>query len=255
MSKKLLYELNGTTKGNFRQFLDGFKGYPRIAWYPSAGEDFRDLLYLHPSFVKKYPAFKSEPRHPDIFLHTDYFPWKSSNFLDNRTIYMDGRTRISVATIEQFPRIDLPLDAGIVDFPEGSHATGRVIFLEIDVQSDVLGSFRAPVIYAFVENAAFCAKKILPFDGRFSHIIHVRYGGGLGGGGESSGAWLHNILKQVHCEVYITDGSACMQSGDELAIRLYPELGESQDYELEKIRIIQSEKWSDHGNVSWNIVM
>lgn len=255
MSKQLLYELNGTTRGRFRRFLDGFKGEPRIAWYPSAGEDFRDLLYLHPSFAQEYPAHKPEPSHPNIFLHTDYFPRGYSNFLDDTTIYLDGRTSISVAAIEQLSRMDLPLDAEIVNCPERSYATGRVVFLEIDVQSDILGSFKVPVVYAFVENAAFCAKKIFPFAGRFSHIIHVRYGGGFGGGGKSSGAWLHNILKQVHCEVYITDGNACMQSGDERAIRLYPELGDRQDYELVEMRIIQSEKWSGHGNVSWNIVM
>jgi hypothetical protein len=47
MSRQLLEHLNGNKAGQLNNFLDNFEGEPRIAWYPSAGEDFRALLYLH----------------------------------------------------------------------------------------------------------------------------------------------------------------------------------------------------------------
>ena len=56
MSKELLYNLNGNRTGEFKKFLDGINGEPRIAWYPSAGEDFRALIYLDPSYSKINPA-------------------------------------------------------------------------------------------------------------------------------------------------------------------------------------------------------
>jgi len=255
MSKKLLFSLNGNNNGAFRRWLDNFDGEPRIAWYPSAGEDFRDLLYLHPTYSKINPASKPEPQCPDIFLHTDYFPWRTSRFLDHSTIHKDSRTLISVKSIEELPLCELPLDEMIVDFPKGSHATGRVLFLEIEVHSTVLGTFTTPLIYAFVENAAFCADHILPQNSVFSHIVHVRYGGGLGGGGKSNGIWLLNILQQVQCEVFITDSHHSKRSGDERIYNLYPSLaGNEDESKLEPIRVIKSEGWSDHGNVSWNIV-
>src|SRR5271157_4235922 len=166
MSKKLLYTLNGEKTGAFCKWLDSFKGEPRIAWYPSAGEDFRDLLYLNRKYSEINPPSSPEPPPPDIFLHTDYFPHSSSTFLDSRIIHSENRTTITVKSIEELPRCDLPLDPKIVDL-QGSIATGRVVFLEIDVQSNVLGSFSCPVLYVFAENAAFCAERVLPQEGRF----------------------------------------------------------------------------------------
>lgn len=257
MPKEMLHSLNGTNNGAFRRWLDNFKGEPRIAWYPSAGEDFRDLLYLHPKFPDIEPASKPEPQPPDLFLHTDFFPWSTSTFLDSRTIHLDNRTTVSVKSIEELPpcNFDLGLDSQIVDFPRGSSATGRVLFLKVKIQSDVLGEFSFPVVYAFVENAAFCANKILPYNGRLSHIIHVRFGGGSGGGGKSTGVWLLNILQKVRCEVFVSDSHYARQSGDERIYQLYPSLAGNEDTsQLERIRVIASERWSNHGDVTWNII-
>jgi hypothetical protein len=255
LSRKLLRALNGPSKGSFAKWLDGFEGEPRIAWYPSAGSDFRDLLYLHPGFAEIQPASKPEPPPPDIFLHTDYYPWSNSSFLDSEVVHIDDRTSILARSVEELPRCDLPLDDRIVDFPSGSEATGRVFFLELEVRSDVLGSFVRPLIYAFVENAAFCAERILPLESRISHIVHVRFGGGCGGGGKSTGIWLLNVLRKLGCELFVTDGHGCRQSGDTRIYELYPSLsGNESASRLEQIRVIASEGWSGHGDVSWNIV-
>lgn len=255
MSRQLLLSLNGNKNGKFNQWLNNFKGEPRIAWYPSACEDFRDLLYLHPNFAERRPGLKPDPQPPDIFLHTDYFPWSTSAFLDSDNIHLDDRTSVTVRSIEELPRCDLPLDGQIVDFAEGSHATGRVLFLEVDIASNVLGNFSAPVVYAFVENSVFCAERCLPNDAVFSHIIHVRFGGGCGGGGKSSGIWLLNALRKLRCECFVTDSHYYRQSGDERIYELYPELAGGEDKtQLEQIRVVPSEGWSGHGDVSWNIV-
>jgi hypothetical protein len=54
MSRKLLLELNGGCHGAFHKWLDQLKREPPIAWYPSAGEDFRDLLYPWKVMVKPW---------------------------------------------------------------------------------------------------------------------------------------------------------------------------------------------------------
>ncbi len=162
---------------------------------------------------------------------------------------------MTVKSIEELPRCDLPLDEEIVYFPQGSHETGKVLFLEVDVVSNVLGKFSAPVVYALVENSVFCAKRILPQDSVFSHIVHVRYGGGFGGGGKSTGVWLLNILRQLQCECFVTDSRYRLQSGDERTLFLYPALaGAENEIQLEQIRIIPSAGWSGYGDVSWNIL-
>ncbi len=60
MSKELLSNLNGNKSGHLKRFIDEFDGDPRIAWYPSAGTDFRALLYLHPSYSQLHPASQNE---------------------------------------------------------------------------------------------------------------------------------------------------------------------------------------------------
>lgn len=255
MSTELLYRLNGTKKGIFWSWLKDFKGQPRIAWYPSAGKDFRDLFYLHPRFAEFEPASQAEPLPPDIFLYTDYYPWSSSMFLDNPIIYQDRRTTVSITSIEDLPRCELPLDGRIVDFEWGGPYTGCVKFIEIEIDSTVFGKINYPVLYVFAENAAFCDSMILPNQGQISHIIHVRYGGGACGGGTSTGIWLLNILHKVQCEVLVSDGHFFRQSGDERVYRLFPSLqGHEDRTHFDPIRTIASKRWSGHGDVTWNLV-
>ena len=252
MSIEFLQSLNGSRTGLFHRWMQRLGREPRIAWYPSAGEDFRDLMYLHPNFQTQSPASQPEPTCPDLFLHTDYFPWESSSFLDSNLVYEDHRTSVHIRAIEELPRIDLPLDKDIVHFTEGSFATGRVLFLELEVRSDVVGSLTAYALYAFAENAVFCVQKMLSHGAKISHVINVRYGGGLGGGGYSTGAWLLNVLDRLQCEVLISDGHWQSLRGDQRIYQLYHTLAGSEDLKPWKpIRVLPGVRWSRHGDVSW----
>ena len=46
MSIELLKFLNGNNNGLLKAFIDKVGDNPNIAWYPSAGTDFKPLLYL-----------------------------------------------------------------------------------------------------------------------------------------------------------------------------------------------------------------
>ena len=255
MTRQLLSNLNGKKTGQLKKFLDDFKGEPRIAWYPSAGKDFRALLYLHPNFSKRHPVTRQEPQPPDLFLFTDYFPWQYSTFLDNTTIYSDNRSTVTIEHLEELPRLNLPLHNELVHFIEGSTWTDRAVYLKIRIDSDKLGSISYPVIYAFAENETFYCNKIIPNKTTISHIIHVRYGGGCGGGGYASGVWLLNVLKKLNCELFITDGHHHWQAGDNFALEFCSSIPRQCEVELTPIRVVQSAWWSGHGDVSWNLVV
>lgn len=252
MSLKFLEEINGGKSGQFREWLTGRTEDPRICWYPSAGQDFRDLLYLSSAYSSEYPGERPDPEPPELFLHTDYFPWTGSSFLDTRTIHLDSSTKVTVESIEQLPRCELPLDEQIVDFPRGSIATGRVIFMWVLVESHQLGERRVPVVYAFVENAAFCSRIMLPGEARISHLVHVRYGGGCGGGGQTTGAWMLSVLDRLGVECLVTDGHLHDGRGEPRVRELFPELsGEFDRDRLLNIRTVDSAAWSNHGDVNW----
>ncbi len=50
MSIDLLKHFNGNKVGEFKKLIDSFTEEPRIAWYPSAGQDFRALIYLNGNY-------------------------------------------------------------------------------------------------------------------------------------------------------------------------------------------------------------
>jgi hypothetical protein len=258
MSLQFLKNLNGSKTGRLWAFIQQYEGKkePRICWYPSAGTDFRALMYLHPRYSEFNPGSEPDPAPPDIFLFTDYFPWQYSDFLDNNIIYYDDRTAVTVDHIEELPRLHTALHPELLHFPEGSQATNRAVFLNVRVNSDRLGSMSYPVIYAFTENESFCAEKIIPENATISHLIHIRYGGGCGGGGTASGIWMLNVLGKLKCELFISDGHFYLQTGDEFAMQTYPVLAKAaREPELQEIRKIPSQVWSGHGDVTWNIVI
>jgi hypothetical protein len=260
MSREFLEQVNGRNRGLFRAWLDGVEGEPRIAWYPSAGRDFRDLLYLDQRYALENPATMPESRAPDLFLHTNYASGSATPFTEGLEIHADERTRITVSRVEELPRCKIPLARELVSYSEQGAAAGRVFFMEVEVRSHRYGTYTRPVIYAFAENAGFCALRILPAHGRLSHIVRIRFGGGFTGG-KASGKWLLNILPWVGCEVLVSDdrlvagespsGSALC---DECVYRLYPELAGPEDAsQLDPIRTIPGKNWSGYGDVTWSL--
>lgn len=257
MSLKLLKNLNGNSKGELYRFIKRFddeKKEPRIAWYPSAGDDFRPLLYLSTRYINSYPAQGFEPLPPELFLFTDYFPWESGKFLDTQRIYSDLITGITVKSIEELPKLNLPISEKLVHFPKGSIATNRVVFMTIEVYSDKLGMFTMPVLYCFAENTAFCCELLLKSKAHISHVVHVRYGGGMFGGGNASGAWILRALKLLGAEVFITDSHHLWQGGDSIALEICGILATQQEPKFSTIRKLDGKKWSEHGDVSWNLI-
>ena len=247
--KELLLKLNGNKEGKLKQFLDRSK-HLNIAWYPSAGADFRGLFYLSKTYSKLNPASQKETVFPDIFLFTDYLSATLFDFSADSVIHEDETTHVTIKYIEELPELTLPLDSEIVDFPEQKQLLGKVFYMEVSLQSDYPEEFVYPVIYVVTENESFCSEVLLPNKTELSHIIHIRYGGGFGGG-KAAGSWILNVLEKLHCQVFITDNHHTEQEGDRAAVRLYPNLA-GQIPNMKVIRKISTEKWSHHGDITWN---
>lgn len=250
---RFLQALNVNRTPAFSRFLAGFEREPNICWYPSAGHDFRDLLYLSRSYAEHDPATWPEADPPDLFMHTDYYPYERSDFLDHPVVHIDTRTVIRVEKIEEVARLPLPRHPELIHFPEPNRASGRVIYLRLGVHSDRLGKVPdAHVLYAFVENTAFCAEVMIPRGATLSHLIHIRYGGGFGGS-SAGGAWLSGVIGRLGCRTLITDGRlGNWQHGDHSALRLYPALSGAEGPPPGRvIRTVPSVSWSGHGDVRW----
>ncbi len=203
MSKTFLRSLAGRKPNELNHWLDAQRGSPRIAWYPSAGDDWRDLLFLSERYRHLSPAVHQEPAEPDIYLHTDYLAGDYFNPFDNNVLMHDGpRTDITVLNEEFLPESRLAFHSDLVDC-HPSPVLGRVAFMVLHIESNALGSWEVPVIYAAVENTAM-ADMMLKHKARVSHIIQIRFGHGLGGGRIPPG-FLTRLVEPLRTEAFITD--------------------------------------------------
>jgi hypothetical protein len=251
MSRALLESLAGPRQTNFSRWLAANFGEPRIAWYPSAGTDLRDVLYLNEHYRNVSPPRGDEPLAPNLFLHTDYFVGDHSRFLDRPIVHIDDNTTIAVDTIEELPPLKLPLHNDLVAFGPSS-ATHRVVFFTVEVRSHRLGSFRAPILYVFSENAAFCSECLLQHEARISHVVQVRYGHGLGGGRSGPG-WIRAQLARLRAEVYVTDSHHDVFNCQDLVVQYFPTL-RSPDVDPSSwpiIRQMPQSHWDGYGPVTW----
>ena len=253
-----LFDLNGGRTGPFSRWLSSQEFHPRVCWYLSSGEDFRDILYLHPAYQCLHPSDPpaKDPAPPELFLHTDYFPWVDSKFLDTRLIHLDAHTKVDLLDIEELPSLSLTFSRELADFPP-SHVTNRVIFLRVRIRSDRLGTWEAPLLYVFGLNEAFCAEVLLPGGAKISHAVRVRVGNGFGGG-KSSGDWLGGVFSRLGTELFISDETYTGETTiTNIEYRIFPILKPSGPrVRLQAIRTLPGIRWSELGptSIRWHLI-
>jgi hypothetical protein len=147
---------------------------PNIAWYPSAGLDFRDLIEVNRTIIE-----------PDIFFHTDY----SSNWVELKCglVFNDERTKVFIDRITELKfkkKVNYIVNPNYVDFPEDANSLPKIYLLDLIVVSD-FGKIKKPVLYFFMENINFLDEILLKYKINLSHFIKVREGCGLGGNRKS----------------------------------------------------------------------
>lgn len=147
---------------------------PNIAWYPSAGLDFRDLIEVNRTKIE-----------PDIFFHTDY----SSNWVELKCglVFNDERTKVFIHNITELKfkkKVNYIINPNYVDFPEDANPLPRIYLLDLIVESG-FGKLIKPVLYFFMENINFLDEILLKNNIKLSHFIKVREGCGMGGNRKS----------------------------------------------------------------------
>jgi hypothetical protein len=157
----------------------------KIAWYPSAGLDFRDLLELsNPIYTET----------TDLFIHTDYKPdWSLHNdrFANFNIGQVQNEFNIDVDAIindvfelELTQPINYSVNENYVDFPDDAPNTAKVFLLNVKV-SHAGNTVSKPVLYFVFENINFLEEILLKYRIKISHFVKVREGCGFGGNRKS----------------------------------------------------------------------
>jgi len=161
--------------------MNSIPKHPKIAWYPSAGNDYRDLMELCTSRAQEHGISEM----PDLIIHTDYF----RNWLNlEGTIYEDKKTKVIVEDryeLELTTETAFFVNPAYVDFPDEAEKEPLIYLLNISITSNILGIIKKPVIYFLFENINFLDEVILKNKIPVTYLVKVREGCGFGGNRKS----------------------------------------------------------------------
>lgn len=199
--------------------------FKNVLWYPCAGNDFRDMLFFHPSMVQKIGIELM----PDIYIHTDKNP--IMRYEDN-ILFHDERT--SVRIIEETP----------ITLFEG--ARWETIFFDLEITSDECGVFRTKMLYCVVNNMVFLKEYILKQGIKISHLTTIR------DGRDGYHRYLELFLDILGVEYFISDNLGRGSFGYQDAFDEMRALGLSQFYRSifnrpVILKGIATLKWSKYG--------
>ena len=143
---------------------------PNILWYPSAGNDYRDVIELSQERARQHKIAVL----PDLMIHTDYRA--NRNFVGIQ--YEDSRTALEIVNSCELELIqDIYYDRISDGGRSGLVATKPLIhLLDIQVTSETAGTFNKSILYFHFENINFLDQVILKNKLRISHIVKVREG-------------------------------------------------------------------------------
>ena len=260
--KKLLEGNSEESQARLDELFRSTGDNPRTLWYPSAGNDYRDILELthikNPENIRGKINIATDygiTELPDFFIHTDY----STQWVTLRTgeIFNDGRTVVTIEHLYELKfrdglHINYYVNPDFVDFPEDAPKSPKIYLLDVKINSNKLGEVKKPVFYFLFENINFLQEVLLKNRINISHIVKVREGCGFGGN-EKCISVAYAFLSVLNTEYLIIDNETHFDFHlfEEMAKNLNLKL---KDYELKGLnpicQITTPIKWSDfHVNI------
>lgn len=201
--KELLKGVDQKSQSRFNELLDAIPENPNILWYPSSGNDFRDLLEFGPGGLNS-PGLKELPH---LFIHTDYF--KEWLFLGkDQTEFEEQGLRITVRRKFEL-RFSLPIvgyyvNPNYVDFPNEALKKPIIYLLDLTIECENFNPINQSVLYFMFENINFLDVVLFKFKIPISHLVKVREGCGFGGGRKSI-SLAYAFLSTLNTQYLIAD--------------------------------------------------
>jgi len=230
-SPGFFHRLGGTPDGPFKTWLENFKGRtPRILWYPSCGTDYRDLLFAPSGEVTQTPDHYGTlnlpaAARPELYIHTDFLPSSDGSgtpFNNPDTLHQDGITKIRIEAREELASLRLPVDTRLVDFEAHPEHDNRWFFFKLTVESALLGSYPAHLLFGVVENTAFAERVLLAEEVPVPFVVVKKYGSGFGGS-RISPSWIPHLFQKFGTR-YLLGGDCRSDETDPLPPPTFPRI-------------------------------
>ena len=173
----------------WNDFLDRFSQTAgKISWYPSCGDDFRPLLYQQKKALTHLGiSVPGAYTTPDLWMFSDYHSvgmeggdWRETGFLQRSAKTSIRVTAICELTpcaehfIYRYNRANVHFDP--------APSTGMAYYLHLEIECQVLGSWKAEAVYFCYDNINLLEEFFLRHQVPISHLTWIRDGSGFGGG-------------------------------------------------------------------------
>ncbi|GEM_PF-1306963 len=254
--KQLLKARNQASQKRLNDLFSTVGDNPEILWYPSAGNDYRDILELSEIDENNIRGIRGNINivtdygipAPDLFIHTDYN--KKMVKLKKGEVFNDGKTNVVAKKI--YP---LCIDASLVKYEvneesvvdkEEAPKTPEIYLLDIEITSNKLGKIEKPVIYFLFENINFFQEVLLRHGINVAYMVKVREGCGKGGNRKSV-TNIYPYFSVLNTRYLIADNEIHFDTED---LKAFLSKGlELKDYELKELtprrQIAHPIRWSD----------
>ena len=245
----------------------------RICWYPSAGADFRVLMFLSEQYCKWKNVEIAKDELPTLFILTDCNPndckysgyslgqsqvsklagneLKPGDFLYNSS----GITKITAMEVVTLPGPNIEFSDEFYGFEQAKNY-GKAFYLRIHINSNQLGEWDTEVLYILTENTRFALDYLIPQNIKIDFLIKVRYGDAFGGS-RLNGAWLLKLIKPLKVKYFLSNAILerdYFRRFDELQ-NAYPQYGymweDTDRIEMENIYRVDGMSWSNCGDIQW----
>lgn len=244
---------------------EAIKQYKHICWYPSAGKDFRPLLFISDWYYKKNKVPRDDGQEfPDLFIFTDlcglfdsygdtsclgvaYYQLKEgfcepgSNLL--RISYKNSSTEIIVKKHERLRDLNLPFKQEYANFDKASDYNSSLL-LDVEIVSrinDVINRYETSILYEAALNEFFAENFLIPNRIKTEYQVIVAYGGF--GGGHYGPQWILQKYREFGTKYLIGNDYGWNHMSED-----YPD---NPAPHFDMLYWIDGEQWSKGSPVVW----
>ena len=176
MIRKLLKAKYPKDRDRVNEIFDSLPSELNIAWYPSAGDDFQDLIELS----KFGEPVSGMNKLPNLFIHTDYSNTAAEFFKKGNGTLRDDNLRIRVNFIAQLSikpefKIHYNINPDFINDSNNKINTAKIYLYHFAISQNS-SVVRLPLIYFSFENINFLEEVLLKHKIEISHLIKVREG-------------------------------------------------------------------------------
>ena len=243
------------------------KKYNHICWYPSAGEDFKPLLFISDWYYKKNNIPMDDGQVlPDCFIFTDYLGFHShdkellgygdayeqiqngycepgSSFI--HVSYKNSSTDILVKSFEKLRDLRLPFDTELASYEKG-YDYNSAFLMNVEVVSRInekVNTYETSIMYVAALNELFAERVLVPNGIKTEYLIIIRYGTGFGGGNGKGFTWILSDYQKLGIKYLVTSHCVRGEISETESDKPYPQLTD--------IYGIDGKQWTKDVPVVW----